>query len=136
MHINNEIGNILDLKKVADLCKSNNALFHSDAVQSVGHYKLDLQDIRVDFLAASAHKFHGPKGVGFAFVRKNSSLKAIITGGEQERGLRGGTECIHNIKGLEKALSMSYDNLEKESKYIKSLKTYYNIVQNFLLSIN
>lgn len=125
MHINNEIGNIIDLKRVASLCKINNALFHSDAVQSIGRYKLDLQDVQVDFLAAAAHKFHGPKGVGFAFVRKNSGLKSSILGGEQERGLRAGTEGVHNIVGLEKALSMSYSNLEKEYNYIKELKEYF-----------
>lgn len=125
MHINNEIGNVLDLKRVADLCKENNALFHSDAVQSIGHYKLDLQDIQVDYLAASAHKFHGPKGVGFAFIRKNSGLKPLILGGEQERGLRAGTESVHNIVGLEKALSVAYNNLDEESDYVKNLKSYF-----------
>ena len=125
MHVNNEIGNILDIKRVADLCKLNNALFHSDAVQSVGHYKMDLQDIPVDFLAASAHKFYGPKGVGFAFVRKNSGLRPLITGGEQERGLRAGTESIHNIVGMEVALKNAYDNLDKETGYVKELKQYF-----------
>ena len=125
MHVNNEIGNILDIKRVADLCKFNNALFHSDAVQSVGHYKMDLQDIPVDFLAASAHKFYGPKGVGFAFVRKNSGLRPLITGGEQERGLRAGTESIHNIVGMEVALKNAYDNLDKETDYVKELKQYF-----------
>jgi len=125
MHVNNEIGNILDIKRVADLCKLNNALFHSDAVQSVGHYKMDLQDIPVDFLAASAHKFYGPKGVGFAFVRKNSGLRPLITGGEQERGLRAGTESIHNIVGMEVALKNAYDNLDKETDYVKELKQYF-----------
>ncbi len=125
MHVNNEIGNILDIKRVADLCKLNNALFHSDAVQSIGHYKMDLQDISVDFLAASAHKFHGPKGVGFAFIRKNSGLKPLIIGGEQERGLRAGTESIHNIVGIEKALNSAYDYLDKEMLYIKELKQYF-----------
>jgi len=125
MHVNNEIGNILDIKRVADLCKFNNALFHSDAVQSVGHYKMDLQDIPVDFLAASAHKFYGPKGVGFAFVRKNSGLRPLITGGEQERGLRAGTESIHNIVGMEVALKNAYDNLDKETGYVKELKQYF-----------
>lgn len=125
MHINNEIGNKLDIKQVALMCKTNNALFHTDAVQSVGHFKLDLQDIPVDFLAASAHKFHGPKGVGFAFVRKNSGLKPLIFGGEQERGLRAGTESIHNIMGLEVALKMAYENLEKEVEYVKGLKHYF-----------
>ena len=125
MHVNNEIGNILDIKRVVDLCKFNNALFHSDAVQSVGHYKMDLQDIPVDFLAASAHKFYGPKGVGFAFVRKNSGLRPLITGGEQERGLRAGTESIHNIVGMEVALKNAYDNLNKETGYVKELKQYF-----------
>ncbi|WP_339894736.1 cysteine desulfurase family protein [uncultured Algibacter sp.] len=125
MHVNNEIGNILDIKGVASLCKTYNALFHTDAVQSVGHYKMDLQDIQVDFLAASAHKFHGPKGVGFAFIRKNSGLKPLIIGGEQERGLRAGTECIHNIVGMEVALKKAYDKLTKESLYIKELKQYF-----------
>ncbi|WP_100611481.1 cysteine desulfurase family protein [Confluentibacter lentus] len=125
MHINNEIGNILNLKKIAHLCKANHALFHSDTVQSVGHYKLDLQDIQVDFLAASAHKFHGPKGVGFAFVRKNSGLKPLIFGGEQERGLRAGTESMHNIVGIAEALDIAYGNLEEESAYILELKQYF-----------
>ena len=125
MHINNEIGNLLDLKQVANLCKTHNALFHSDTVQSVGHYHIDLQDIPIDFLAASAHKFHGPKGVGFAFIRKNSGLKPLIFGGEQERGFRAGTESVHNIVGLEKALSMAYENLETESNYVKEIKSYF-----------
>lgn len=125
MHINNEIGNILDIKKIADLCQAKNALFHSDTVQSVGHYKLDLQDIQLDFLAAAAHKFHGPKGVGFAFIRKNSGLKPLIFGGEQERGFRAGTESVHNIVGIEEAIKLAYNNLDEESKYVKSLKQYF-----------
>ena len=125
MHINNEIGNILDIKRVAELCKTNNALFHSDAVQSVGHYKLDLQEIPIDFMAASAHKFHGPKGVGFAFLRKGSGLKPLIFGGDQERGYRAGTESVHNIVGLEKSLTMAYNNLETESNYVKGIKSYF-----------
>ena len=125
MHINNEIGNILELKKVADLCKAYQALFHSDTVQSIGHYKLDLQEIPLDYLAASAHKFHGPKGIGFAFLRKNSGLRATIFGGEQERGLRAGTESIHNIIGMDEALNMAYQNLEVESHYVKTIKAYF-----------
>lgn len=125
MHINNEIGNIINIKKVADLCKAHEALFHSDTVQSVGHYKLDLQTISADFITAAAHKFHGPKGVGFAFIRKNSLLKPLILGGEQERGLRAGTESVHNIVGMETALKMAYDNLEKETAYLKGLKSYF-----------
>ena len=125
MSVNNEIGNIIDIKSVADLCKVNDALFHSDAVQAVGHYNLDLQDVKVDFLAASAHKFHGPKGVGFAFIRKNIGIKPMIIGGEQERGLRAGTESVHNIVGLEKAMVLAYNNLKEEQDYIKELKSYF-----------
>jgi cysteine desulfurase len=125
MHVNNEIGNLLDINAVANLCKANNALFHSDAVQSVGHYKIDLQQISIDFLAASAHKFHGPKGVGFAFLRKGSGLKPLIFGGEQERGFRAGTESVHNIVGLSTSLSMAYDNLETESNQVKEIKSYF-----------
>ena len=125
MHVNNEIGNLLDIKQIAQLCKANNALFHSDSVQSVGHYNIDLQEIPVDFLVASAHKFHGPKGVGFAFIRKGSGLKPLIFGGDQERGYRAGTESVHNIVGLEKSLSMAYDDLETESTYVKGIKSYF-----------
>lgn len=125
MHINNEIGNILDIKRVGELCLANNALFHSDTVQSVGHYKLDLKNISIDFMAVSAHKFHGPKGVGFAYIKKNSGLKPLIIGGEQERGLRAGTESIHNIVGMAEALNCAYKNLEAESNYIKHLKHYF-----------
>ncbi|GAB1857600.1 cysteine desulfurase family protein [Flavobacteriaceae bacterium MHTCC 0001] len=125
MHINNEIGNILNIKRVADMCKANNALFHTDAVQSIGHYNIDLRDTSIDFLAASAHKFHGPKGIGFAFIRKNSGLKPQIIGGEQERGLRAGTESIHNIVGLEKAMVLAYEHLETETGYLKDLKSYF-----------
>ncbi|MCB0445805.1 MAG: cysteine desulfurase, partial [Gelidibacter sp.] len=125
MHINNEIGNKLDLYGAAHMCKTNNALFHSDTVQSVGHFPLDLQAIPVDFIAASAHKFHGPKGVGFAFIRKGSGLKASIFGGEQERGYRAGTESIHNIVGMEEALKYAYTNLTEEHDYILNLKTYF-----------
>lgn len=125
MHVNNEIGNILDLKRIAELCKANNAFLHSDTVQSVGHYHLDLQDIPIDYLAASAHKFHGPKGVGFAFIRKNSGLRASIYGGDQERGLRAGTESIHNIIGMDEALHLAYQNLEVERLHIEGLKSYF-----------
>jgi cysteine desulfurase len=126
MHINNEIGNINDIKRIGDLCKINGAYFHSDTVQSVGHYRLDLQEIHVDFITAAAHKFHGPKGVGFAYIKKNTGyLKPLIFGGEQERGLRAGTESVHNIVGLELALKLTQDNLEKECNYIKELKVYF-----------
>ncbi|MCC4229175.1 cysteine desulfurase family protein [Zunongwangia profunda] len=125
MHVNNEVGNKLDIKKVALLCKQNNALFHSDTVQSIGHYELDLKEIPVDFTAVSAHKFHGPKGVGFAFIRKNSGLKPLIFGGEQERGYRAGTEGLHNIVGLEEAFKLAYQNLEEEKTFTMALKSHF-----------
>ncbi|MFL1896415.1 cysteine desulfurase family protein [Aquimarina sp. 2-A2] len=125
MHINNEVGCILDIDAVAELCQTHNALFHSDMVQSIGHFDVNLTDITVDFTAVSAHKFHGPKGVGFAFVRKNSGLKPLIFGGEQERGFRGGTESVHNIVGMAEALRLAYDNLEEDTAYVRGIKDYF-----------
>ncbi|WP_282043498.1 cysteine desulfurase family protein [Winogradskyella flava] len=125
MHINNEIGNILDVEHVGELCQNHDALFHTDAVQSIGHYKIDLHAIQIDFLAASAHKFHGPKGVGFCYIRKESGLKPLIFGGEQERGYRAGTEAIHNIVGMDEALKIAYTNLDDEKAYVSELKTYF-----------
>ncbi len=125
MHVNNEVGNMLDIKKTAELCKKYDTLFHCDTVQSVGHFELDLTEIPVDFIAVSAHKFHGPKGVGFAFIRKNTGLKPLIFGGSQERGYRAGTESVHNIVGLEEALRLSYENLEEEKAYVTDLKKYF-----------
>lgn len=125
MHLNNEIGNILPLKEVATLCKEKGAYFHSDTVQSVGHYPINLQEIPVDFITASAHKFHGPKGIGFAFIRKGIALHSSITGGEQEKGLRAGTEAVHNIVGMEVAFSLSYTNLDRNTEKLKDLKRYF-----------
>jgi cysteine desulfurase len=125
MHINNEIGNKLDIDRVGALCKKYNALFHSDCVQSVGHYEMDLAKLLVDFTAVSAHKFHGPKGVGFAFIRKGTGLKPIILGGSQERGIRAGTESVHNIVGMDLAMKMAYDNLEEDRAYVLDLKNYF-----------
>lgn len=125
MHVNNEIGNLLDIEKVALLCKTHNALFHSDTVQSIGHFTWDVQQIPIDFMTAAAHKFHGPKGIGFAYIRKNSNFKPLIFGGSQERGYRAGTEPVHNIKGLETAFVMAYDNLETERAYVQELKDYF-----------
>lgn len=125
MHVNNEIGNILDIQEIALICKANGALLHSDSVQSIGHFKWDLQTTPIDFIVAAAHKFHGPKGVGFAFIRKNSNLEPLILGGSQERGCRAGTEPLHNIVGLKEAFVAAYDNLEEEKQYITSLKEYF-----------
>jgi len=125
MHVNNEVGNLMDIAKVGELCSAHKALFHSDTVQSIGHYELDLSQVKVDFTAVSAHKFHGPKGVGFAYIRKNSGLQPLIFGGEQERGFRAGTEAVHNIVGLEEALKLAYQNLHEEREYITSLKRHF-----------
>lgn len=125
MHVNNEVGNLLDIRKTGEICKAHGALFHSDTVQSIGHYELDLSEVKVDFTAVSAHKFHGPKGVGFAFIRKNSGLQPLIFGGEQERGYRAGTESVHNIVGLEEALKLAYLHLDEEREYITSLKRHF-----------
>jgi cysteine desulfurase len=124
IHVNNETGTILDIEKIGNLCKQNNALFHCDTVQSIGKTEFNLTELPVDFIVASAHKFHGPKGVGFAFIRKNRVLKPIVFGGEQEKGLRAGTEAIHQIVGLAKAMELCYQNLNEERVYITDLKNY------------
>ncbi|KIA88332.1 cysteine desulfurase family protein [Kaistella jeonii] len=124
IHANNEIGNLLDIKKVAEMCKLNDVLFHSDTVQSMAHMEMDFSQIPVDFASCSAHKFHGPKGSGFAFVRKASGLKGIITGGPQERSLRAGTENVCGIVGLGKALELSLDHMEQYASHMKEIKNY------------
>lgn len=124
MHANNEIGNLVDLKKMAELCKQYNALLHSDTVQTMSHMPLDFSQIPVDFASCSAHKFHGPKGVGFAFIRKASGLKGIITGGPQERSLRAGTENVSGIAGLGKALELAVTNMEEYTAYMQDIKQY------------
>ena len=125
MFINNELGNLLNIQKVSVLCKENSALFHSDAVQGIGYYLIDLQQTPIDFMAASAHKFHGPKGVGFAIIKKGIGIKPMLIGGEQERGARAGTENVHNIAGMHKALDIAIDNLTTDRKYITELKNYF-----------
>ena len=125
MFINNEIGTILDIERVGLICKQYNSLFHTDAVQGVAHYDIDVKKNNIDFLSAAAHKFHGPKGVGFSYVNKNCGINPFIFGGAQERGLRAGTEALPNILGMEKAITISYKNLIKEKKYIQSLKDYF-----------
>ena len=124
MHANNEVGNLLDIERVAHLCKEKNALFHTDTVQTMAHYPLDFSKIPVDFASCSAHKFHGPKGSGFAFIRKNTKLKSLITGGPQERSLRAGTENVCGIVGLGKALELSLNNMETYRKSMEELKSY------------
>lgn len=124
MHANNEIGNIADIKKIAELCKEHKALFHSDTVQTMAHMNLDFSEIPVDFASCSAHKFHGPKGVGFAFIRKATGLKGIITGGPQERSLRAGTENVSGIVGLGKALELSLEHMEEYTNHMQGIKDY------------
>ena len=125
MHINNEIGNILDMSLVSDLCKKYNSLFHSDTVQSVGHYKLDLSLLDIDFIVASAHKFHGPKGIGFAYIKNTNPIKPLIFGGSQEKGCRAGTESVHNIVGMSEALDISINKMENEVDHIRKIKSYF-----------
>ncbi len=122
MHANNEIGNILDIDTVGDLCDKYKAYFHSDTVQSVGHYKHDLKKTKVHALTAAAHKFHGPKGVGFMFIRKEKKIKPFIQGGAQERNMRGGTENVAGIVGLAKALEIAHRDMDQHTRHIKSLK--------------
>ena len=125
MQINNEIGNILPVDEICVLCKKYNALFHSDTVQVIGHYALDLQKYPIDFIVASAHKFHGPKGVGFAFFKKGFGVLPMFYGGDQERGARSSTENVHSILGMDKALTIAMSNLESDTKYIENLKKYF-----------
>jgi cysteine desulfurase len=125
MMINNEIGNLLSVHEIANVCKLNNALFHSDTVQVIGHYKIDLQTTMIDFMVASAHKFHGPKGVGFAFFRKGFGIVPMLHGGGQEKGARSSTENVHAILGMEKALEIAHNTLEEDKVHIENLKFYF-----------
>jgi len=124
MHANNEVGVIQDIEKIGLICQNYNAIFHSDTVQTIGHYQIDLQKINIDFLAASAHKFHGPKGIGFIYISDNVKISPFIIGGAQERNMRAGTENIHSISALAKAMELAYENLDNDMMYIKKLKSY------------
>ena len=124
MHANNEIGTIQPIKEIGDLCMKYNAIFHCDTVQTMAHYPINLQELNVDFITGSAHKFHGPKGVGFIYISDNINIKPFISGGSQERNMRAGTENVHSIAGLAKAMEISYSNMEKDKKYISDIKKY------------
>jgi cysteine desulfurase len=124
MHANNEIGNLLPLKTVSRLCRKYKALFHSDTVQTMGHYSFDLKDLDIDFITCAAHKFHGPKGVGFLYINKSLTVNQMICGGAQERGHRGGTENLYGIIGLAKAMELAYEDVEGHQQKIQSLKDY------------
>jgi cysteine desulfurase len=123
MHANNEIGNLNNIELIGEVCKSRGALFHSDTVQTMGHYRHDLSKLNTHFIAASAHKFHGPKGVGFIYCRDGIQLSQLLHGGSQERKLRAGTENIHGIIGLAKALEIAYRDIDEHQKYIQKLKS-------------
>jgi cysteine desulfurase len=124
MHANNEIGNLLNIKAVSELCKKYDAIFHSDTVQTVGHYPFNLKELHVHFLNGAGHKFHGPKGVGILYVNENISIKPYLQGGAQERNMRAGTENLYGIVGFAKALEMATDRYEQDSAHIKGLKLY------------
>jgi cysteine desulfurase len=124
MHANNEIGNLTDLKRVSELCEQYNAIFHSDTVQTMGHYAHDLGDLKIDFITGAAHKFHGPKGVGFLYINGRNKIKPLIYGGAQERNMRGGTENVYGIVGLAKALEIAYAEMKEHQEHIQSLKDY------------
>lgn len=124
MHANNEIGNITDLHAVGNICKKYNAIFHSDTVQTVGHFPFDLRNTPVHFVTGAGHKFHGPKGVGILYINENVKIKPFINGGSQERNMRAGTENLYGIVGFAKALEIATTNYEKESAHINGLKLY------------
>lgn len=124
MHANNEIGNLLPMKKVGELCEIYNAVFHSDTVQTMGHYKMDLKELKVHYVNAGAHKFHGPKGVGFIYVSAGLKINPLIHGGSQERNMRGGTENLYGIIGAAKAFEIAYRDMESHHKHVQELKTY------------
>lgn len=125
MHANNEIGTINNIKEIGQICERHNALFHSDTVQTVAHYPLDVQDYKIHYMSGSAHKFHGPKGIGFLYVRKDVRIEPQILGGGQERGFRSGTENVAGIVGMAKALAISNANFESDKARILSLKKYF-----------
>jgi cysteine desulfurase len=124
MHANNEIGNMLDIHAVGELCKKHNAIFHSDTVQTVGHFPFDLRNTPVHFITGAGHKFHGPKGVGILYINENVKIKPFIQGGGQERNMRAGTENLYGVVGFAKALEMATENYEKDSAHINELKSY------------
>lgn len=124
MHANNEVATKISLKEVGDLCKKYGALFHSDTVQTMGHYALDFKELNIDFATCAAHKFHGPKGIGFLYMNSDVQIAPMITGGAQERNMRAGTENIYGIVGLTKALELAYENLEEHQDHIQSIKSH------------
>jgi cysteine desulfurase len=133
MHANNEIGTMVDLNKLTDICTKHNALLHTDTVQTVGHYLFDLQKLPINFLSGSGHKFHGPKGSGFIYINANTKIKSFIHGGAQERNMRAGTENMYGIIGLGKAIEEAYAHFEEHKNHILSIKKYMmnQLLENF-----
>lgn len=123
MQANNEVGTLLDISRVSSLCLQHKAYFHSDTVQAIGHYPIDVKNIAIHGLTAAAHKFHGPKGVGFMYIRKDKKIAPFVHGGPQERSMRGGTENVYGIIGLAKALEIAYRDMDKHTAYVKGLKS-------------
>ncbi|WP_291909650.1 cysteine desulfurase family protein [Chitinophaga sp. CB10] len=124
MHANNEIGNLLDIHAVGALCKEFDAIFHSDTVQTVGHYPFDLRNTPVHFITGAGHKFHGPKGVGILYINENVKITPFIQGGSQERNMRAGTENLYGIIGFAKALELATAHYEEHSQHIDGLRKY------------
>ena len=124
MHGNNEIGNLNDIKKISRICEQYETIFHSDTVQTVGHYNLNLNDLNIHGIVGSAHKFHGPKGVGFLYLNNKHKISPFIHGGAQERNMRGGTENVYGIVGLTEALELSITNMADHAKKVSNLKKY------------
>ena len=124
MHANNEIGNMIDIEAVGQLCKQYQAYFHSDTVQTVGHFPFELSQLHVDFITGAGHKFHGPKGVGILYINENVKISPMVHGGSQERNMRAGTENLYGIVGFAKALEMATENYQEDRAYIQSLKKY------------
>jgi len=133
MHANNEIGNITDINAVGELCKKNNAIFHADTVQTVGHFPINLKETNVDFITGAGHKFHGPKGVGILYINAENAIAPFIHGGGQERNMRAGTENIYGIVGFAKALEIATANHDADKAHINDLKFYLKrkLEQNF-----
>jgi cysteine desulfurase len=124
MHGNNELGNLLPLKKTGDICAKYDAIFHSDTVQTMAHYTFNLQELNVHFITCAAHKFHGPKGVGFLYISNKVKIQPFIFGGAQERNMRGGTENVYGIIGLAKAIEIAYEHLDEHQQHIRGLRKY------------
>jgi cysteine desulfurase len=124
MHANNEIGNMIDLQKVGEICKTHNAYFHSDTVQTVGHFSFNLKETPIDFITGAGHKFHGPKGIGILYINENIKINPYLHGGSQERNMRAGTENVYGIVGFAKALEIATEQHEKDSTYINGLRRY------------